>query len=170
MTTAKTTTQAEIPITIIKAAAIPTKIVTVIDMTLMLVTKASHTMWRKSAVTLAPDLRVATAVAVALQVAAALILDPNIDLDEGEVSPSSDTNPTKQRWVLEMARAKPKTKGKDNKVVGFGLFYKQRPFNYSQKEFLAEQGHRDHIRTADCTDANKAEYDQATNDSGCESD
>eukprot|EP00957_Ditylum_brightwellii_P195677 14908903-Ditylum_brightwellii.AAC.1 len=64
-----------------------------------------------------------------------------MDLDEGEVSPSSDTDPTKQRWVLEMARAKPKTKGKDNEVDGFRLFYKQCPFNYSKKEFLAEQGH-----------------------------
>eukprot|EP00957_Ditylum_brightwellii_P074896 5692227-Ditylum_brightwellii.AAC.1 len=67
--------------------------------------------------------------------------DPNMDLDEGDVSPSSDTDPTKKHWVLEMARAKPKTKGKDNSVVCFGLFYKQHPFNYSWKEFLAEQGH-----------------------------
>eukprot|EP00957_Ditylum_brightwellii_P019652 1482467-Ditylum_brightwellii.AAC.1 len=65
-----------------------------------------------------------------------------------------------------MARAKPKAKKKDNKVVGFGSLYKQRPFNYSQKEFLAEQGHCDHIRTAYCTDADKAECDQANNDSG----
>eukprot|EP00957_Ditylum_brightwellii_P058566 4440813-Ditylum_brightwellii.AAC.1 len=65
-----------------------------------------------------------------------------------------------------MARAKPKAKGKDNKVVGFESFCKQCPFNYSQKEFLAEQVHRDHIHTADCTDADKAERDQANNDSG----
>eukprot|EP00957_Ditylum_brightwellii_P151727 11554199-Ditylum_brightwellii.AAC.1 len=38
-----------------------------------------------------------------------------MDLDEGDVSPSSDTDPTKQHWVMEMARAKPKTKGKNNK-------------------------------------------------------
>eukprot|EP00957_Ditylum_brightwellii_P008533 647461-Ditylum_brightwellii.AAC.1 len=76
-----------------------------------------------------------------------------MDLDEREVSPSSDTNPTKQHWVLKMARVKPKTKGKDNK-----------------KEFLAEQGHQDCIHTADCTDADKAEHDQANDDSGCESD
>eukprot|EP00957_Ditylum_brightwellii_P023186 1749752-Ditylum_brightwellii.AAC.1 len=69
-----------------------------------------------------------------------------------------------------MARAKPKTKGKDNIIVGFGLFYKQPPFNYSKKGFLAEQGHRDHIRAADCTDADKAERDQANDDSGHESD
>eukprot|EP00957_Ditylum_brightwellii_P054413 4122593-Ditylum_brightwellii.AAC.1 len=76
-----------------------------------------------------------------------------MDLDEGEVSPSSDTNPTKQCWVLEMERAKPKTKGKDNK-----------------KEFLAEQEHHNCICTADCTDVGKAERDQANDDSGCESD
>eukprot|EP00957_Ditylum_brightwellii_P002648 203646-Ditylum_brightwellii.AAC.1 len=76
-----------------------------------------------------------------------------MDLDEGDVSPSSDTNPTKQCWVLGMARAKPKTKGKDDK-----------------KEFLVEQGHCDCICTADCTDAHKAECDQASNDSGHESD
>eukprot|EP00957_Ditylum_brightwellii_P090803 6914476-Ditylum_brightwellii.AAC.1 len=64
-----------------------------------------------------------------------------MDLDEGEVSSSSDINPTKQYWVLEMARAKLKIKEKDNKVVGFGLFHKQCPFNYSKKECLAEQGH-----------------------------
>eukprot|EP00957_Ditylum_brightwellii_P102539 7815021-Ditylum_brightwellii.AAC.1 len=80
-----------------------------------------------------------------------------MDLDEGEVSPSSDTNSTKQRWVLEMARAKPKTKGKDNTIVSFELFYKQHPFKYSKKEFLAEQGYHDCICTADCTDADKAE-------------
>eukprot|EP00957_Ditylum_brightwellii_P052258 3963568-Ditylum_brightwellii.AAC.1 len=64
-----------------------TKIITVIDVTtivtrevkeatvvmtgekeidIMLVTKASHTTWRKSAVALAPNLRVAAAVAAAL--------------------------------------------------------------------------------------------------------
>eukprot|EP00957_Ditylum_brightwellii_P145031 11045469-Ditylum_brightwellii.AAC.1 len=69
-----------------------------------------------------------------------------------------------------MARAKAKTKGKENKVVCFGSFYKWRPFNYSKKEFLAEQGHCDCIRTADFTDADKAECDQANNNSGCESD
>eukprot|EP00957_Ditylum_brightwellii_P028782 2173959-Ditylum_brightwellii.AAC.1 len=52
-----------------------------------------------------------------------------------------------------MARAKPKTKGKDN-----------------QKEFFAEQGHQDQICTVGCTDADKAECDQANDDSGCESD
>eukprot|EP00957_Ditylum_brightwellii_P193454 14730815-Ditylum_brightwellii.AAC.1 len=67
--------------------------------------------------------------------------DPNMDIDEGENSLSSYTDPTKHRWKLEMARAKPKTKGKDNRIVGFGLFYKKHPFNYSKKEFLAEQGH-----------------------------
>eukprot|EP00957_Ditylum_brightwellii_P159361 12130286-Ditylum_brightwellii.AAC.1 len=36
----------------------------------MLVTKASHTMWKKNTVTLAPDLRVVVAVAVPLQAAA----------------------------------------------------------------------------------------------------
>eukprot|EP00957_Ditylum_brightwellii_P135308 10317793-Ditylum_brightwellii.AAC.1 len=65
-----------------------------------------------------------------------------------------------------MARAKTKTKGKDNKVVGFELFYKQRPFNYSKKNFHAEQGHCDCICTAYCTDADKAERDQANDDSG----
>eukprot|EP00957_Ditylum_brightwellii_P185165 14100839-Ditylum_brightwellii.AAC.1 len=78
MTTNKTTTQAEIAITIAKTAAMQTKIVTVIDVTIILtreaeettvvmtgkkeitivlVTKASHTMWRKSVVALAPDLK-----------------------------------------------------------------------------------------------------------------
>eukprot|EP00957_Ditylum_brightwellii_P210449 15364986-Ditylum_brightwellii.AAC.2 len=52
-----------------------------------------------------------------------------------------------------MARAKPKTKGKNNK-----------------REFLAEQGYRDCIHIADCTDADKTECDQANDDSGCESD
>eukprot|EP00957_Ditylum_brightwellii_P009287 702834-Ditylum_brightwellii.AAC.1 len=78
MTTAETTTQAEIAITIAEAAGMQTQIVTVIDTTIIvtreaeeaivvmtgkkeiaivLVTKASHTMWRKSAVALTPDLR-----------------------------------------------------------------------------------------------------------------
>eukprot|EP00957_Ditylum_brightwellii_P003416 258830-Ditylum_brightwellii.AAC.1 len=90
--TAKTTTQAEIAITTSKAAAMPIKIVTVIDVTIImtreakeatvvmrgkkeiaivLVTKASHIIWRKSAVTLAPALRVVAAAAVALQATAA---------------------------------------------------------------------------------------------------
>eukprot|EP00957_Ditylum_brightwellii_P165971 12636528-Ditylum_brightwellii.AAC.1 len=68
MTSAKTTTQAEIAITTTKAAAMPTKIITVIDVsiiltreikeatvvmtgkkeiTIVLVTKASHIKWRK---------------------------------------------------------------------------------------------------------------------------
>eukprot|EP00957_Ditylum_brightwellii_P003899 296685-Ditylum_brightwellii.AAC.1 len=87
-----------------------------------------------------------------------------MDRYERDASPSSDTSPTKQHWSLEMTRAKPKTKGKDNKVIGFGLFYKQHPFNHSQREFHAEQGQCDCICTADCTDADKAESDQANND------
>eukprot|EP00957_Ditylum_brightwellii_P088001 6702405-Ditylum_brightwellii.AAC.1 len=91
MTTTKTTTQAEITIAIAKAAVMPTKMVTVIDMTIMtrdakettvmmtgkkeiaivLVTTASHIMWRKSTVALAPNLRATAAIAVALQVPAA---------------------------------------------------------------------------------------------------
>eukprot|EP00957_Ditylum_brightwellii_P206568 15349035-Ditylum_brightwellii.AAC.1 len=82
MTTVKTTTQAEIAIMTTKAAAMQTKFITVIGMTIivtreakevavamtgkkeiaiMLVTKASCTIWRKSTVDLAPNLRVATA-------------------------------------------------------------------------------------------------------------
>eukprot|EP00957_Ditylum_brightwellii_P079644 6056192-Ditylum_brightwellii.AAC.1 len=76
-----------------------------------------------------------------------------MDMDEGDVSPSSDSDPTKQHWVLKMVRAKLKTKRKDKK-----------------KDFLAEQGHCDCIQTADCTDADKAECDQVTDDSGHESD
>eukprot|EP00957_Ditylum_brightwellii_P191134 14553071-Ditylum_brightwellii.AAC.1 len=77
-------------------------------------------MWRRSTVALAPNPRVTAALPAAstFQVAAALDLalsqDPNMDLDEGENAPSNVTDPTKQHWVLEMARAKPKTKGKDN--------------------------------------------------------
>eukprot|EP00957_Ditylum_brightwellii_P100848 7685988-Ditylum_brightwellii.AAC.1 len=77
---------------IAKAAAMQTEIVTVIDVTIivtreaeeatvvmtgkkeiaiLLVTKASCTMWRKSAVALSPDLKVAAAVAAALQATAA---------------------------------------------------------------------------------------------------
>eukprot|EP00957_Ditylum_brightwellii_P061775 4687803-Ditylum_brightwellii.AAC.1 len=44
------------------------------EITIVLVTKASHTTWRKSAVALAPNLRVAVAVAAAFKVAAALVL------------------------------------------------------------------------------------------------
>eukprot|EP00957_Ditylum_brightwellii_P039169 2962344-Ditylum_brightwellii.AAC.1 len=82
MKTPKATTQAAIAITTTKAVAMPTKIVTVIDMTIIvmreakeatfmmigkkeivivLLTKASHIMLRKSVVALAPNLRVAAA-------------------------------------------------------------------------------------------------------------
>eukprot|EP00957_Ditylum_brightwellii_P130961 9989644-Ditylum_brightwellii.AAC.1 len=44
------------------------------EIAIMLVTKASRTMWRKSAVTFAPDLRVAAAVAAALQATDTLVL------------------------------------------------------------------------------------------------
>eukprot|EP00957_Ditylum_brightwellii_P108153 8251161-Ditylum_brightwellii.AAC.1 len=78
------TTQGEITTTIAKAVAMITKVITVIYMTVILtreakeatvmmtgkkeisvvlVTNASHTMWRKSAVALAPNLRVAVTVA-----------------------------------------------------------------------------------------------------------
>eukprot|EP00957_Ditylum_brightwellii_P102540 7815021-Ditylum_brightwellii.AAC.2 len=91
MTATKTTTQIEIAIMTAKAASMQTKIVTVIDVTITvtrevkkatvvmtgkkeitiaLVTKVSHTMWRKSAVTLAPNLRVTAAVTAAIQAAA----------------------------------------------------------------------------------------------------
>eukprot|EP00957_Ditylum_brightwellii_P064029 4857200-Ditylum_brightwellii.AAC.1 len=95
MITDKTTAQVDIAITIAKAAAMETKIVTVIDViiimtreakdatvmmtgkkeiAIVLVTKASHITWRKSAVALAPNLRVAVTVAAALQAASALVL------------------------------------------------------------------------------------------------
>eukprot|EP00957_Ditylum_brightwellii_P006582 499189-Ditylum_brightwellii.AAC.1 len=82
MMIAKTTTQVEIAIIITEAAVMQTKIVIVTDMTIivareakeatvvmtgkkeiaiMLVTKASHTTWRKSAVALTPNLRVTAA-------------------------------------------------------------------------------------------------------------
>eukprot|EP00957_Ditylum_brightwellii_P010890 825194-Ditylum_brightwellii.AAC.1 len=88
MMTAKITTQAEIAITVAKVAAIQTKIITVIDVTIIvtrkakeatvmmtgkkeiaivLITKASHTMWRKSTGALAPDLRVTAKVVVTPQ-------------------------------------------------------------------------------------------------------
>eukprot|EP00957_Ditylum_brightwellii_P130116 9924746-Ditylum_brightwellii.AAC.1 len=91
MMTANTTTQAEIAITTTKAAAMPTKIVTVIDVTIImireakeatvvmtgekeiaivLVTKTSHIMWRKSTVALAPDLKVSAAIAATIQATA----------------------------------------------------------------------------------------------------
>eukprot|EP00957_Ditylum_brightwellii_P075344 5725288-Ditylum_brightwellii.AAC.1 len=53
-----------------------------------------------------------------------------------------------------MARAKPKTKGKDSII----------------REVLAEQGHHDCICTADCIDADKVEHNEANNYSGCASD
>eukprot|EP00957_Ditylum_brightwellii_P038193 2887715-Ditylum_brightwellii.AAC.1 len=57
-----------------KAATMPTKIVTVIgkkENAIVLVTMASHIMCRKSEVALAPNLRVASTVTVALQDTAA---------------------------------------------------------------------------------------------------
>eukprot|EP00957_Ditylum_brightwellii_P118862 9065669-Ditylum_brightwellii.AAC.1 len=44
------------------------------EIAIMLVTKASHIMWRKSVVALAPDLRVAVAVTAALQATVAPVL------------------------------------------------------------------------------------------------
>eukprot|EP00957_Ditylum_brightwellii_P006724 510744-Ditylum_brightwellii.AAC.1 len=80
------------------------------EIAIVLTVKASHIMQRKNIVAPAPNPRVT--VAVALQAAA----EPNMDVNKGEVSPSSDTNPTKQHWTLEITRAKPKTKGKDSKI------------------------------------------------------
>eukprot|EP00957_Ditylum_brightwellii_P170958 13012851-Ditylum_brightwellii.AAC.1 len=141
--------------------------------TIVLGTKTSHTMWRKSTVALAPNIRVADTIVVALQAAATFQAAAALVLVLCQITASKVMLITMWRiptWTWMKERAKPKTKGKDNKDVGFGSFYKQQPFNYSKKDFLAEQGHRNHICTADCTETDKAERDQANNDSGCKSD
>eukprot|EP00957_Ditylum_brightwellii_P139718 10647784-Ditylum_brightwellii.AAC.1 len=69
-----------------------------------------------------------------------------------------------------MTRAKSKNKGKDSTIVGFGSFYKQHPFVYSQRELLQEQRHCDFIHTVYCSKTNKVKHNQANNDLGLESD
>ena len=63
-----------------------------------------------------------------------------------------------------MARGKSK-RTTDGKVKGFGSFYRRKPGNYSEAEFLARPGHKDRIRTQDCTLGDQAERELNDDDS-----
>jgi hypothetical protein len=94
-------------------------------------------------------------------------------VDEADQSPAAapatSIDPTRARWLSEMSRGKPK-KNKEGRVKGFGSWYQRRPGNYSRKEYLAEQGHRDRIRMADYTMEDRAERELADDDSQIGSD
>jgi len=78
-------------------------------------------------------------------------------------------NPARPRWKDEMNRGK-KKESKKNKPKGFGSFYMREPGQYSMSELLAEQSHRDHVRTADLRLGDRAERELADDDSMKESD
>lgn len=72
-------------------------------------------------------------------------------------------DPTRARWLAEVAREPPRfKKGRAN---GFGSWYQRKPGNYSKKEFLAESGNRDRVRTADCRATDRVERECADDDS-----
>ena len=68
-------------------------------------------------------------------------------------------------WKKKEVHCKNPERDKKGRCVGFGSCYQCKPFNYSKEEFLAEQGHPDHICTADCTPAGRAECKETDKDS-----
>ena len=77
---------------------------------------------------------------------------------------ASVDDPTRARWMAEMARPKPK-RNKSGKAKGFGSFYERNPGDYSRAEFKAEQGHLDRVRTADLRPEDRAERELVDDDS-----
>lgn len=78
-------------------------------------------------------------------------------------------NPTRARWLDEVARAKPK-RNKNGKPEGFGSFYDHKPGDYSRAELEAEQGHLDRVRAADLRPEHRAERELLDDDSHKSSD
>ena len=81
----------------------------------------------------------------------------------GEIRSSND-DPTRPRWMNEMARGK-STKTKRGKMKGFGSFYQRTPGHYSEAEQMAKQGHADRIRTVDLLPDHRMERELAEDDS-----
>ena len=77
-------------------------------------------------------------------------------------------DPTQPRWKDEMNCEKQK-KSKKNKPKGFGSFYMRAPGQYSMSKLLAEQSHRNHMRTADLWLDDKAKRELADDNSMKES-
>ena len=69
---------------------------------------------------------------------------------------ASVDNPTRARWLDEVARAKPKC-NKSGTPKGFGSFCDRKHGDYSRTELEAEQGHLDRVRTADLLPEHRAE-------------
>ena len=86
----------------------------------------------------------------------------------GERGPDEGAD-TRACWLREMSRPK-SVKDEQGRPMGFGSWYNRRPGIYSQAEFLAEQGHEDRVRTADCNAADRVEREDAEMDSGLDSD
>ena len=72
-------------------------------------------------------------------------------------------DPTLPRWKLEVDREP--LLMKNGKATGFGSWYQRTPFDYTEAERLAEQGHVDRVRTADLTEEHRAERALADDDS-----
>ena len=92
---------------------------------------------------------------------------PSIERRDRSRSPDSVVpNKTTQqpRYVQEMTRGKSK-RTSEGKLKGFGSFYRRKPGNYSEAEFVARPGSKDRIRTADCTLGDQAERALADDDS-----
>ena len=91
---------------------------------------------------------------------------PSVERRRRYTSPASDrsTKPRQPRYVLEMSRGKSK-RTSEGTLKGFGSFYRRKPGNYSEAEFLARPGHKDRIRTADCNLGDQAERNLADDDS-----
>ena len=73
-------------------------------------------------------------------------------------------NPTRARWLDEVARAKVK-RNKNGKAKGFGSWYDRKPGDYSKAELEAPQGHLDRVRTADLRPEHRAERELTDDDS-----
>ena len=82
---------------------------------------------------------------------------------------AASEDPTRARWLSEVER-NPSRNNKEGRAKGFGSWYQRKPGNYSKKEFLAEPGHRDRVRTADCHAADRVERECADDDSHKKSD
>ena len=89
--------------------------------------------------------------------------------ERGSRGTSAPEDARAPRWQQEIARGKSR-KDSEGRRVGFGSWHMRRPGHYSKEEFLAEPGHPDRVRTADCRPADRAEREAAGADSDRESD
>ena len=78
-----------------------------------------------------------------------------MDSKKPPLKKSASKKKKEPRWKKEKKRIEPYIDGM-GQIVGLGLWYMRRPYNYSRSERDAKQGDKDRVRTIDCHPSDQA--------------